>query len=141
MPRVFIASRNAVERAALHALIAELNTKVVGEAADWAMVLALSPKVKPDLIVIDWNVMVDVQTSTVSPLQEVCPDAAVVILMSRLDARQQPAISAGADVLINKDERSDRLVENLRCTIDAIRPATPGERQVENNRLPKQASV
>ncbi|MBK8797219.1 MAG: hypothetical protein WAU00_10720 [Caldilinea sp.] len=130
-----------MERAALHALIAELNTRVVGEAADWDMLLTLSPKVKPDLIVIDWNVMVDVQTSTMSPLREVCPAAAVVILMSRLDARQQPAETAGADILINKDDRSDRLVENLRCAIDGIRSATPGERQLKNNRLPKQASV
>jgi len=44
-----------------------------------------------------------------------CPNAIVVVLISPLDARQQAAISAGADAFISKGETPEWVVERLRA--------------------------
>ena len=44
-----------------------------------------------------------------------CPNAIVVVLISPLDARQQAAISAGADAFISKGETPERVAERLQA--------------------------
>jgi DNA-binding NarL/FixJ family response regulator len=48
-------------------------------------------------------------------LRVACPTAVVIVLISHLDARQQAALSAGADAFISKSEMPDRVVERLRA--------------------------
>jgi DNA-binding NarL/FixJ family response regulator len=43
----------------------------------------------------------------------VCPTAIVIVLISHLDARQQAALSAGADAFISKSEMPERVAERL----------------------------
>ena len=47
-------------------------------------------------------------------LRKACPGALVIVLISHLDARQQAALSAGADAFISKYEMPDRMAERLR---------------------------
>jgi DNA-binding NarL/FixJ family response regulator len=44
----------------------------------------------------------------------------VIILISHLDAYQQAAVSAGADVFISKSEMPERLAERLRIAAASI---------------------
>jgi len=46
-------------------------------------------------------------------LRMACQAALVVVLISHLDARQQAALSAGADAFISKGETPDRVAERL----------------------------
>jgi DNA-binding NarL/FixJ family response regulator len=46
-------------------------------------------------------------------LRMACPAALVIVLISHMDARQQAALSAGADAFISKGETPDRLAEHL----------------------------
>ena len=42
-----------------------------------------------------------------------CPAALIIVLISHMDARQQAAISAGADAFISKGETPERVAERL----------------------------
>ena len=53
-------------------------------------------------------------------LRLVCLIAIVIILISYLDARQQAALSAGADAFISKSEMPDRVAERLRAAAGSV---------------------
>ena len=54
-------------------------------------------------------------------LRTTCPAAVVIVLISHLDARQQAALSAGADRFISKDVTPDRVAKRLQAAAAAIR--------------------
>ena len=60
-------------------------------------------------------------TSALDILRKACPAAIVIILISHLDARQQAALSAGADAFISKGESPERVAERLRSVAEGIR--------------------
>ena len=45
----------------------------------------------------------------------------LVVLISHLDARQQAALSAGADMFISKSETPERVAERLQSAVDGLR--------------------
>ena len=53
-------------------------------------------------------------------LRKACPEALVIVLISHLDARQQAALSAGADAFISKGETPERVAERLRTVAASI---------------------
>jgi DNA-binding NarL/FixJ family response regulator len=53
-------------------------------------------------------------------LRLACPSALVIVLISHLDARQQAALSAGADAFISKNEMPDRVAERLRAAAGRV---------------------
>lgn len=104
-------------------MLLDLNLQVVGEAADWPTALAKAPATHPDMVVVDWDLVAKgsgAARSTnsgqaLAELRMVCPTAIVIVLISHLDARQQAALSAGADAFISKGEMPDRVAERLRA--------------------------
>jgi DNA-binding NarL/FixJ family response regulator len=53
-------------------------------------------------------------------LRAACPNAIVVVLISHLDARQQAALSAGADAFISKGETPERVADRLRLAASRV---------------------
>jgi DNA-binding NarL/FixJ family response regulator len=94
---------------------------VVGEAADWSTTLDLAPATRPDMLLVDWELIPLNSGNSLSQLRAVCPATVVIVLISQLDARQQAAISADADVFISKGEMPDRVAERLRRAADQIK--------------------
>jgi DNA-binding NarL/FixJ family response regulator len=87
--------------------------QVVGEAADWPTTLIGVAETQPDMLLIEWALI-----PTASLLLEVralCPQAVVIVLISHLDAREQAALSAGADSFISKGDSPDRVADRLRA--------------------------
>jgi DNA-binding NarL/FixJ family response regulator len=121
MTRVFLADAKPEERSALRLLLLDLKMDVVGEAADWATTLAQAPISRTDMLLIDWAMLPTSPTAALNKLRRACPAALVIILISQLDARQQAALSAGADAFISKDETPDRVAERLRTAAANIR--------------------
>jgi two-component system, NarL family, response regulator DesR len=121
MTRVFIADAKPEELAALRILILDLKMEVIGEATDWATVLALAPVSRTDMLLIDWDLLPNSPTAALDKLRKACPAALVIILISHLDARQQAALSAGADAFISKGEMPERVAERLRAVAAGIR--------------------
>ena len=122
MTRVYVADAKPEERSALRLLLLDLKMEVVGEAADWFTTLAQAPILHTDMLLIDWDLLPNASPSAaLDELRKACPAALVIILISHLDARQQAALSAGADAFISKGETPERVSERLRLAAASVR--------------------
>jgi DNA-binding NarL/FixJ family response regulator len=122
MTRVLLAAPQPDVRAALRLLLQDLDMGVVGEAADWSSTLALAPLTRPDMLLVDWELILLNDGNTLAQLRAACPADVAIVLISQLDARQQAALSVGADSFISKNEMPDRVAERLRMAADRIQP-------------------
>ena len=123
MTRVYVADALTAERSALRLMLLDLNMKVAGEAADWATTLAQAPGSLLDMLLIDWDLLPSLSpTAALQELRRACPAALVIVLISHLSARQQAALSSGADAFISKGETPDRVAERLRSVVAGIHP-------------------
>ena len=135
MKRVYLADAQTEERSALRLMLADLDLQVVGEATDWVTALAQAPATRPDMVVVDWDLVADgsgaahsgsspgsagTSGQALAELRLACPGAIVIVLISHLDARQQAALSAGADAFISKSEMPDRVAERLRAAARSL---------------------
>ena len=122
MTRVYLADAKPEERSALRLLLLDLEMDVIGEAADWATALAQAPINRTDMLLIDWDLLPSTSPSmALDQLRRACPAALVIVLISHLDARQQAAISSGADAFISKGETAERVAERLRSVAASVR--------------------
>ena len=121
MTRVYVANARPEERSALRLLILDLKMEVVGEAADWPTTLSQAPVCRTEMLLIDWDLLPNSPTAALDELRRACPGALVIVLISHLDARQQAALSAGADAFISKGETPDRVAERLRAVAAGFR--------------------
>ncbi len=94
--------------------------QVVGEASDWSTALAQAPATNPDMLMVDWGLVAAGSGADLAQLRMACPAAVVIVLISHLGAREQAALSAGADAFISKGETSDRVAERLRVAVASI---------------------
>ena len=128
MTRVYLADAKSEERSALRLLILDLKMEVVGEAADWLTTLAQVPISRTDILVVDWDLLPSEPSTALEELRKACPAALVIVLISHLDARQQAALSAGADAFISKGETPERVAERLRTVAaNALKRLTPAD--------------
>ena len=121
MTRVYVADGKPEERSALRLLLLDMKMDVVGEAADWTSTLANAPDTRLDMLLVDWDLLPISPTAALEKLRKVCPAALVIVLISHLDARQQAALSAGADAFISKGETPERVAERLRSVAANVR--------------------
>ena len=121
MTRVYIADSLSDGRSALRLVLLDLHLNVIGEASNWTTALAQAPTLHPDMLLIDWSMLPGgKQSAALAILREACTGALVIVLISNLDARQQAALSAGADTFISKSETPDRVSEHLRVAAAGI---------------------
>ncbi len=120
MTRVFLADGLTQERSALRLMLLDLKMEIAGVAADWPTTLANAPTSRSDMLLVDWDLLPDSPREALNGLREACPAALVIILISHLDARQQAALSAGADAFISKGETPERVAERLRIVAAAV---------------------
>ena len=122
MTRVYVADAVKEERSALRLMLQDLNMEMAGEAADWATALTQAPLSLMDMFLIDWELLPRISpTAALNELRRACPVALVIVLISHLDARQQAALSAGADAFISKSDTPERVAERLRSVAARIR--------------------
>ncbi|HET9912315.1 MAG TPA: response regulator [Anaerolineales bacterium] len=122
MIRVYLADALTEERSALRLMLLDLNMEVIGEAADWATALTQAPVSHTDILLIDWELLPSASPSmALDQLRSACPAALVIVLISHLDARQQAALSSGADAFISKGETPERVAERLRSVAASVR--------------------
>jgi DNA-binding NarL/FixJ family response regulator len=72
------------------------------------------------MLVVDWEILPSAPSAAIKELRQVCPKAMVIVLISHLDARQQAALSAGADAFISKGETPERVAERLRIVAESV---------------------
>jgi DNA-binding NarL/FixJ family response regulator len=110
-------------RAALRLLLLDLSMQVIGEAADWPTTLTLASETEPDMLLVDWDLISIDSGNTLAQLRAVCPAAVVIVLISQLNAREQAALSVGADTFISKGEMPDRVAARIRAAAAKVRSA------------------
>ena len=120
MTRVYLADAKPEERSALRLLVLDLKMDVIGEANDWATTLTQVPISRTDILLVDWDLLPSTASMALDELRKACPSALVIVLISRLDARQQAALSAGADAFISKSEAPERVAERLRTVAASV---------------------
>jgi DNA-binding NarL/FixJ family response regulator len=132
MKRVYLADAQTEERSALRLMLLDLNLQVVGEAADWPTALAQASATSPDMVVVDWDLIAKgsgaahsssaegTSGQALAELRLACPTAIVIVLISHLDARQQAALSAGADAFISKGEMPDQVAKRLSAAAASV---------------------
>jgi two-component system response regulator NreC len=122
MTRVYVADPLSEERSALRLVLVDLHLDVIGEAADWKTALAQAPALRPQMLLIDWSMLPrGSQSTALAGMREACPGTMMIILISHLDARQQAALSAGADTFISKGETPERVSQHLQSAAASIR--------------------
>lgn len=119
MIRVFLADNQPQVRTALRLLVSDLGMQVVGESTDWVTAFAELAGTQPDMLIVDWDLIPT--ESSLLELRATCPATLVIVLISHMDARQQAALSAGADAFISKGETPDRVAERLQAAAATIR--------------------
>jgi DNA-binding NarL/FixJ family response regulator len=124
MTRVFLADARPEERSALRLLLNDLKMEVVGEAEDWSTTFANAPATDLDMLLVDWSLLpTELGFPALATLRVACPNTIAVVLISHLDARQQAALSAGADTFISKGDIPERVVERLRMAASSVHDA------------------
>ncbi len=114
MTRVYLADSSPEVRSALRLFILDMKMEVVGESADWLTTLANAPGTLLDMLLVDWDLLPISPVVAINELRMLCPAALVIVLISHLDARQQAALSAGADAFISKGETPERVADRIR---------------------------
>ncbi len=114
MTRVFLADSQPQVRSALRLLLLDLKMQVVGEAAGWPSALPQARAAHPDMLLVDWDLLSEGAGAALAELRLACPAVRVVVLSSRLEARQA-ALSAGVDLFISKGEAPDIVAERLQA--------------------------
>ena len=121
MTRVYVADARPEERSALRLLLLDLKMEVAGESADWFTTLIQVPVSRADMLLVDWDLLPNnAPNVAIDGLRKACPSTLVVILINYLDARQQAALSVGADAFISKGETPERVAEHLRTVAAGI---------------------
>ena len=120
MTRVYLADAKPEERTALRLLLLDLKMELAGESADWLGTLAQVPTSRSDILLIDWELLPSEPAAALAELREASAAALIVVLISHLDARQQAALSAGADAFISKGETPERVAERLRAVAAGV---------------------
>lgn len=133
MTRVYIADAIPHEVSALRLMLLDLKMEVIGEAADWATTLAQAPESEIDILLIDWDLLPDSPNTALEILRNACPAALVIVLISHLDARQQAALSSGADAFISKGELPERMARRLQDVAAALHKIQGQGTGKENN--------
>lgn len=126
MTRVYLADAQPEERSAVRLLLLDLKMDVVGEAADWSTTMAQAPATGLEMLLVDWGLLPIEASAALSELRLACPNAIVVVLISRMDAEQQVVLSTGADAFISRGETPEQAAERLRgaARLFALNPDT-----------------
>jgi DNA-binding NarL/FixJ family response regulator len=121
MTRVYVSDAKPEERSALRLLLLDLKMEVAGEAADWATTLLQVPVSRLDMLLVEWGLLPSAPGAALDELRKACPAALVIVLISHMDARQQAALSIGADAFISKGETPERVAERLQAVAASVR--------------------
>lgn len=120
--KVLLADDQSEIRSALRLLLEqEPGISVAGEAGDTHELLEKAARLRPEIVLLDWELAdppltvpaADCGLVLLDLLRSVCPSAAVIALSGRPEARAE-ALSAGADGFISKGEPPE-------CVIDTVR--------------------
>ena len=112
--RITLADERSKVRFALRALLQRQDDmEVVGEAADAQELIALIEHDCTDLILVDCELPGKDLPELLRTVRETCPDAKIIALSGRVDARST-AQKAGVDAFVSKGDPPERLLSAIK---------------------------
>lgn len=114
--RILLADNQARVRFALRTLLdQQLGLIVVGEAGEAGDTLSQVEAVRPDLLLLDWDLRGSV-IDLLPAMHSVCPELRVIALSARPELHQA-ALEAGADGFVSKTDPPERLLAAIHATV------------------------
>ena len=115
--RVLLADGKPALRSAMRLLLEqEADVNIVAEVADAETLLAAAEQVRPDLVLLDWDLPglqgSNTAASVFGSLNACCPNVKIVVLSGRPEAGR-PALAAGANSFVSKADPPERLLAAL----------------------------
>jgi DNA-binding NarL/FixJ family response regulator len=108
--RVLLADDQAKVRSALRLMLEQQpDIQVLGEAVDTTGLLDWLKAVRPDIVLLDWELPGLPRHDLLSTLRAHCPHLKVIALSGRPEARQA-ALAAGADAFVSKGDPPEQLL-------------------------------
>ncbi len=92
--------------------------RVVGEADEAELLLAMVGLTNPDLVLLDWALPGLRSTALLPALRLLSPGVKIIALSSRAET-QQIALTAGVDGFISKGDPPERVLTTLRAIMIA----------------------
>lgn len=112
--RVLVADDDMSVRSALRLLLEqEPGISVAGEVTNYSELSQKVKEMKPDLILLDWQLTGGHNTEFLEAMQQELPGTRVVVLSSQPD-NQKRALSQGAIAFVCKEEPPERLIKIIR---------------------------
>ena len=113
--RLLIADRQATTRSALRILFREEpGLDVIGEAADSQGLLALAKSLRPDVVLLDWELPGQPAADLLAALSKLNGRPSVIVLSGRPEL-ESSARAAGADAFVSMVDPPKRLLAALRA--------------------------
>jgi DNA-binding NarL/FixJ family response regulator len=113
--RAILAEREPTVRSALRALTTQgLGMQVIGEARDEAALHRQVRSLRPDLVIVAWDLVEDHAETTLAALRGSSESLCVVVLGLRPETRPQ-ALTAGADAYISMVDAPDVVTRVLQA--------------------------
>jgi DNA-binding NarL/FixJ family response regulator len=113
--RITLADERGKVRFALRALLQQqADMEVVGEVANAQELIALAEHDCTDLILVDCELPGRDLTDLVYTLRGMCPNAKIIALSGRVDARRG-AQKAGVDAFVSKGDPPERLLSAIQA--------------------------
>jgi DNA-binding NarL/FixJ family response regulator len=115
--RVLLADGKPALRSAMRLLLEqEADVNIVAEVADVEMLLAVAEQLRPDLVLLDWE-LPGLQSGALAAiafgaLNACCPNVKIIVLSGRPEAGR-PALAAGASSFVSKADPPERLLAAL----------------------------
>jgi DNA-binding NarL/FixJ family response regulator len=111
--RITLADERPRVRFALRALLQQqMDMEIAGEAANAQELIALADQDCTDLFLVDCELPGMELRDLVNTLRRMCPEAMVIALSGRVDARKA-AQEAGADAFVSKGDPPERLLSAI----------------------------
>ncbi len=114
MKQILLADDNVDLRSALRLLIeTRMDLNLITEARDMEHVLAQVEDVRPDCLVLDWELPGRPIHERIRVLRTMIPGLRIIVTSARPEAREE-ALSEGADAFADKSESPLQILEVMR---------------------------
>ncbi len=114
MTQILLADDNPDLRSALRLLLeTRLNLKLITEASDMEHVLAQTEDMRPDCIILDWELPGRPLRERIGVLRALVPGMKIIITSTRPESRQE-ALYEGADAFADKADSPLQILDAMR---------------------------
>jgi len=115
--RVLVADSHSQVRWALRTVLGEdPSMTVIGEVSTCQGLLTQAGALEPDLILLDWELLVRPQARTLAALRRMNPHCGLIVASPRAEVREA-ALAAGADGFLCKCDLPGQFLANLRALV------------------------